>query len=96
MRVRKAGDGKGAAAVVTPTPYELAEGPKLSECPVSAITPRSFELVQIVNTLMQVNQSAGAAVPADRLPGHLLDALSICKTETDRAEAAMSEAIHNC
>jgi hypothetical protein len=96
VRVRKPGDGRGAAPIIQPLSYELAEGPSMTECPVSAITPRSFELVQIVNTLMRARESAGSAAPADRLPGHLVDALSICKTENDRADAAMTDAVHHC
>lgn len=64
-----------------------------SECPVSAITPRSFELVRIVNIMQGAKDSAGA-VSADALPGYVLDAARICLSEKRTAEAAMDEALN--
>lgn len=63
-----------------------------SECPVSAITQKSFDLVNIVNTLQGAHISTGSSVGADAMPGYLLDAIRICQSESRACEAAMDEA----
>jgi len=63
-----------------------------SECPVSAITQKSFDLVQIVNMLQSANKSTGAALPAGEMPGHLLDAIRVVQSESQACEVAMEEA----
>jgi len=63
-----------------------------SECPVSAITQRSFELVQIVNLMQGANKATGAVVGADEMPGFLLDAIRVCQSESIATENAMDEA----
>lgn len=65
-----------------------------SECPVSAITQKSFELVQIVNTLQGAKDSTGSTLAVDDMPGHLLDAIRICQSENRSCETAMDEANH--
>jgi hypothetical protein len=63
-----------------------------SECPVSSISQRSFELVQIVNMLQTAKESTGSTVGADEMPGFLLDAVRICESESRTVETAMEEA----
>jgi hypothetical protein len=65
-----------------------------SECPVSSITQRSFELVQLVNSLQGVQGATGSTVGADDMPGYLLDAIRICQSEVKAVEAAMDEELH--
>lgn len=65
-----------------------------SECPASAITAKSFELVQLVNTLQGAKEATGSAVAADAMPGYLLDAIRVCQTENKACEVAMEEAAH--
>ncbi len=63
-----------------------------TECPVSSITQRSFDLVQIVNTLEGARNAAGSTLGTDVMPGYLLDALQICQSERRTVDAAMEEA----
>jgi hypothetical protein len=63
-----------------------------SECPVSSITQRSVELVQIVNLMQAAKESTGSTVGADELPGFVLDAVRVCLSEERACEAAMEEA----
>jgi hypothetical protein len=65
-----------------------------SECPVSSITQKSFELVRIVNTLQGAKESTGSVVAADAMPGYLLDAARICYSAGKAAEVAMDEALN--
>jgi len=63
-----------------------------SECPVSAITQTSFDLVQIVDLLQGTNKSVGAALGAGEMPGCLLDAVRIVQRESQAYEVAREEA----
>ena len=63
-----------------------------SECPVSSITQRSFELVQIVNTLVGVKDATGSTLGVEQMPGYLLDAVRVCQSESRAVENAMEEA----
>jgi len=47
--------------------------------------------VQIVNTLTVTHSAAGSAMPADKLPGAILDAIRICKYESQSIESAMED-----
>ena len=66
-----------------------------SECPVSAITQRSFDLVQITNSLMTIKEATGASMEVADMPGHLFDAIRICQTQSDVIHEAMDEARDN-
>jgi hypothetical protein len=59
---------------------------------VSAITQRSFELVQIVNLMEGAKEATGSTVGADQMPGFLLDAIRVCQSESRAVENAMDEA----
>jgi hypothetical protein len=63
-----------------------------SECPVSLITERSFELVQIVNAMQNAFETTGSAVGADEMPGCLFDAVRLCAAEARTCDAAQEEA----
>jgi len=63
-----------------------------SECPVSAITQKSFELVQLVDTLERTLKVTGSTLGADEMPGFLLDAIRICHQEEQAVEVAEREA----
>jgi hypothetical protein len=91
VRVRKQGDH---GFTVVPAPYDL-ESPCISECPVSIITQDSIDLVYLVNSLMSVNKSAGANIPALDLPGRVFDALQLGEIENRIREVAMDEAVAN-
>lgn len=62
----------------------------LSECPVSAITPHTEELLNQVALLLDTDSPP----PADA-PGALLDAIRVCKGEIRATEAAMQEAVNS-
>jgi len=62
-----------------------------TECPVSSITQRSFDLVQIVNTLERARTATGSTLGADEMPGYLFDAIQICKAEGLTVDTAMEE-----
>jgi hypothetical protein len=83
-------DGGGFQKVETP--YELEE-PSIAECPVSLISQRSIELVQIVGTIRSV-KSSGVTLDLLDMPGHLVDAVRIIERETAAVEAAQDEAVH--
>ncbi len=59
-----------------------------SECPVSAITQKSIDLVQIVNGLRVAHESAGSAIAADTMPGAIFDAIKQCEFESIAAHQA--------
>lgn len=65
-----------------------------SECPVSLITERSFDLVQIVDQLQGAKDSTGSTVGADRMPGFLLDAVRVFQSESMACETARNEALN--
>jgi hypothetical protein len=65
-----------------------------SECPVSAITQKSFELVQLVNTLQGAKKAAGSTLGADEMPGFLLDAVRLVQSESGASELARDEAVN--
>lgn len=92
VRVRKPGE-RGGPSLPVPVPYVL-EDPFISECPRSAITQESEDLVQIVNGVMGT-QEAGVTLSGDNLPGYLYDAIRMAQREVKIQEAAMDEAVHN-
>lgn len=63
-----------------------------SECPTSAIMQRSIDLVQIVNAMQDAKESTGSTLGTDEMPGCLLDAVRVCRRESEVSEAAMDEA----
>ena len=69
----------------------LLDEPRISECPVSYITPQSMELIQIVTTI----RNAGQQVDLTELPGALVDALQIASVESKIHESAINEAWEN-
>ena len=87
----RAPEYKGAQRTKEPFFWTMTEVQE-SECPVSSITQRSFELVQIVNLMQGAHKSTGSTVGADEMPGYLLDAIRVCESESQAVEAAMDEA----
>jgi hypothetical protein len=65
-----------------------------TECPVSKITERSMDLIQIVNGLMGVQAATGSALPVESMPGYLFDAIRIIRHESQSIEAAMDEELY--
>jgi len=72
--------------------YWSIPGVRESECPVSLITQKSFELVEIVNQMQGAFKSTGSTVGADEMPGYLLDAVRVCQSESISVDNAMDEA----
>jgi hypothetical protein len=92
VRVRKSNEHNKGYSIV-PVPYEV-ESPRMAECPVSAITQRSIELVQVVTTMISA-KSAGATVDLERMPGYVVDAIRVIEREKAAQEAAQDEAVNN-
>ena len=65
----------------------------LAECPVSLIKPASIELVHLVSGIMRANKAAGVTIGPGETPGRILDALNLCHIESEKADAAMNDAV---
>jgi hypothetical protein len=91
--VRKQGERGGPPSTIE-MPFGL-ESPFISECPASAVTQESIDLVQIVGSLIASNSAAGVTAGAMELPGAVLDALRICQSETRAVESAQEDAVAN-
>jgi hypothetical protein len=91
VRVRKARRMTQGWDVI-PTPAPINDGPATAECPVSLISQRSVELIQVASAIV-----SGETINADivELPGSVVDALRIIQRETKMAENAIDEAVHN-
>jgi hypothetical protein len=69
------------------------EDPTDSECPVSSITPKSLDLVNIVALLETTNRATGSAAAALELPGSVLDAIRVCESESNVISSAMEDTL---
>lgn len=65
------------------------------ECPVSAGTPESFELIRQISSMRHVHEHTGAALSADGWSGRLFDAVELIEIEGIRIENARMEAVES-
>lgn len=72
------------------------EGTECTECPVSLISPESFQLVQILTDAQHVHKSTGAVSfdpNAGEWPPRLYDAAKILAIEDIRISNSLHEAL---
>lgn len=88
---RLSGDGKRKI----PTDYTVS-GTSISECPVSYITPESYELVQMYARSKQIGGEQGTSSlfgpNLDDWPCRIADAFCALETEKVKTESARFEA----
>lgn len=71
----------------------FVDGVETDECPVSAITPRSFELVQLFATADKAREKTGNVMDLNASPGWLYDAAVILRNQEIEVEIARDKAI---
>lgn len=76
-----------------PFHWSVAE-PSESECPVSAITPKSIELVQLVASLQIAHEATGSTLSAAEMPGAIADAIRIIENESRAIDNARDDALY--
>lgn len=78
-----------------PVEYNV-KGTSTNECPVSLISPESFELVQIYARSKQIGGESGGVSPfgpnLGKWPARMADAFCVLETERVKAETARQSA----
>lgn len=69
------------------------DGCESNECPVSLITPKSFELVQIFVAATKVREETGTIMDLSQSPGWMYDAARLIQDQKIKAEVARQKAV---